>query len=132
MKLKIKLSILVIAIVAGGAILLSTLLVRQAANISLDLSIRNIENLAGRQADTWKGREEGYLRVLQTLAANMADYEDIPAAERRDRFDDMLRAVLINETNMLRLFTIWKPNAIDGMDSSFIGRTGSSPTGSSP
>ena len=27
------------------------------------------------------------------------------------------------------LYSIWKPNAVDGMDSRFIGRAGSSPTG---
>jgi methyl-accepting chemotaxis protein len=30
---------------------------------------------------------------------------------------------------MVRLYTIWKPNALDGMDARFIGRTGSGPTG---
>ena len=59
----------------------------------------------------------------------MDDYDLIPANQRRDRYDDMLHSALRSEPNMITIYTIWKPNALDGMDSSFIGRTGSSPTG---
>jgi len=129
MKIKIKLSFIVIAIVMVIASSIAILLLREASKISLDLSMRNLENLAGRQAEFWKGREDGYLRALETLASIMADYESIAPEERRNRFDEMLRAVLVKETNWLRITSIWKPNAIDGMDSRYIGRTGSSPMG---
>ena len=129
MKLKFKLSIMVIAIMAVVVTGVAALLLRQASGISMDLSVRSLENLAGRQAEFWKGREDGYLRSLETLAAIMAEYETMPPEERRDHFDDILRAVLIKETNWLRISTVWKPNAVDGMDRRFIGRTGSSPTG---
>jgi methyl-accepting chemotaxis protein len=41
----------------------------------------------------------------------------------------MLMSALEAEPNMITLYTIWKPNALDGMDSRYIGRTGSGPTG---
>jgi len=129
MKIKIKLSLMVIAIVAAVAASIAIILLRQASNISVSLSMRDLENLAGRQAEFWKGREDGYLRALETLAALMAEYESLPPEERRNRFDDMLRDILAKETNWLRIATVWKPNAVDGMDSRYIGRTGSSPTG---
>jgi methyl-accepting chemotaxis protein len=59
----------------------------------------------------------------------MANYEDIPAEQRRDRFDDMLHDALAAETSWMRVYSIWKPNAIDGMDSRYIGRQGSTATG---
>jgi methyl-accepting chemotaxis protein len=59
----------------------------------------------------------------------MADYESIPAAERRDRFDDMLLAAMKSQPNFTRIASIWKPNALDGMDVRYIGRPGSTDTG---
>jgi len=41
----------------------------------------------------------------------------------------MLKSALEEEAQMVVLYTIWKPNALDGMDDLYIGRTGSSPTG---
>ncbi|WP_461247889.1 methyl-accepting chemotaxis protein [Treponema sp. R6D11] len=63
------------------------------------------------------------------MANVMDDYEAIPANQRRERYDDMLHSALRSEPNMIAIYTIWKPNALDGMDSRYIGRIGSSPTG---
>jgi methyl-accepting chemotaxis protein len=84
--------------------------------------------MAYQQAERLAGWINSDLRVLKTLSNIMGDYENVPAGQRRDRFDDMLREVLINE-KFVTLYTVWKPNALDGMDSRYIGRPGSSPTG---
>jgi len=59
----------------------------------------------------------------------MANYEDYAPEDRRNQFDEILSSVILSNPDMNTLYTVWKPNAIDGMDSSFIGRVGSSPTG---
>ncbi|MDR0498036.1 MAG: methyl-accepting chemotaxis protein, partial [Treponema sp.] len=94
MKLKFKLSILVITIMAVVVTGISAILLREASNITIDLSTRELHNLAGQRAEYWKGREEGYLRALQTLAHVMTDYEALPPEMRRERFDDMLLATI--------------------------------------
>ncbi|MCL1928087.1 MAG: methyl-accepting chemotaxis protein [Treponema sp.] len=129
MKLKIKLSLIVILIMAVVVTGISFMLLRQASNTAISLSIRGLKDLAGQRAEYWKGREDARMQVLSTLAGVMQDYENIPAAERRDRFDSMLRATLIDQPAIITIYTVWLPNAIDGMDAQFIGRTGSSPTG---
>jgi methyl-accepting chemotaxis protein len=129
MKIKIKLSLMMIAIVAGVAGSIAVLLLVQASGISLNLNKKGIEYMTKEQAAYWKGREDGFLRVLHSLANIMSDYETLPAAERRDRFDDMLRSTINAEADMFLIYTVWKPNAIDGMDSNYIGRTGSTDTG---
>jgi methyl-accepting chemotaxis protein len=128
-KIKIKLSLIVIAIVAVVAGSIAVILLLQASDISLKSNLRGLNYIAREQAEHWKGREEAYIRALRTLANVMDDYDLIPANQRRDRYDDMLHSALRSEPNMIAIYTIWKPNALDGMDSSFIGRTGSSPTG---
>jgi methyl-accepting chemotaxis protein len=128
-KIKFKLSIIVIAIVmivAGG---IAVILLKQASGISMSLSIRGIGFVADQQSTYWKGREDRYLEVIRTLAAIMSEYETVPAEQRRDRYDDILLAALNSQPNIVRIATVWKPNAIDGMDSRYIGRIGSTPTG---
>jgi len=129
MKIKIKLSIMMIAIVlivSGG---LTVLQMREATDISMDLSIRGIKYLAQEQAKFWQGRENGYISQLNGIADIMGEYEKIRPEERRDLYDNMLLAVLNNNPRFARIFSIWKPNAMDGMDARYIGRPGSTPTG---
>jgi hypothetical protein len=70
-----------------------------------------------------------FFEAIHSLVAIMSDYESIPAQERRDRYDDILKTTLKSQTNFVRIFSIWKPNAIDGMDIRYIGRPGSTATG---
>jgi methyl-accepting chemotaxis protein len=128
-KIKIKLSIIVTVIVISVAGSIAVILLKQAANITLESNLRGLNYLAREQAEHWKGREDAYIRALHTLANVMDDYEAIPANQRRDRYDDMLQSMLSSEPNMITIYTIWKPNALDGLDSRYIGRVGSSPTG---
>jgi len=129
MKIKFKLSLIVIAIVVAVSGGLSIILLRQASNISKSLSIRGIEFLSIQRAEYWRGREDSNLRVLRTLAHIMGDFDDIAPAERRNRFDDLLEAIAEAETSMYEVYTVWKPNAVDGNDAKMIGRVGSTPTG---
>ncbi|MDR0456109.1 MAG: methyl-accepting chemotaxis protein, partial [Treponema sp.] len=129
MKIKFKLSLMMIAIVtvvAGG---IAVLLLREASTISTELSIQGLEFLAKDQATYLKGREDGYIRVLHTLANIMGDYEAYPPENRRLRFDDMLRSTINAEAAMYQVYTVWKPNAVEGMDSRYIGQVGSTETG---
>jgi methyl-accepting chemotaxis protein len=129
MKIKFKLSIMMIAIMLAVAGSIAVILLLEASNISRNLSVRGIRYLAKEQATFLKGREDGYLQTLYATAGIMQDYEDIPLAERRNRFDAMLLSVLHSNPNFYLTWSTWKPNALDGMDSGYIGRTGSTPTG---
>jgi len=129
MKIKFKLSIVVIAIMAVVVTGIATLLLQQASKSTLQLSLRSQEYLANARAEFWKGREDGYIRALTTLANVMGDFESINPEERRDRYDAMLKSALDEEPTMVALYTVWKPNALDGMDEQYIGRTGSGPKG---
>jgi methyl-accepting chemotaxis protein len=129
MKAKFRLSIPVIAIMAVAITGIAVLLMRQASGMALRLNSRSRGHLTDRHDKTLKDREDGYLRALHALANVMGDYETIHAGERRNRFDKLLKSALESEPKMIALYTVWKPNAIDGMDEKFIGLAGSSPTG---
>jgi methyl-accepting chemotaxis protein len=129
MKIKIKLSLIVIGIIAAIITTISVILLRIASSSSMRLSIRGIEFLDTARAEFWKGREDGKMQTLRTLSNIMDAYETLPPETRRDTYDEMLLSCLQSDTAILGLYMVWKPNAIDGMDSRYIGRTGSSPTG---
>ncbi len=129
MKLKFKLGVLIIAIMLVVLAGISVLLIHEMSDISRDLSVQGIRYLAEEQVTYWKERENGRLNVLRTLADIMDKYESIPADARRDRFDDIMKGVIIANPSIYQLYSVWKPNAIDGMDAKYIDRVGSTPTG---
>ncbi|MDR2576378.1 MAG: methyl-accepting chemotaxis protein [Treponema sp.] len=129
MKIKFKLSIMMIAIVlvvAGGLAIIQ--LVR-ASSITMNLAKKKTLYLANQTAQYWDGRMNGYINVLQTLSNIMNFYENLPAAERRQTYEETMQSVFEDMPDFVRIFTVWKPNAIDGMDSRYIGRAGSTDTG---
>ena len=129
MKLKFKLSIMVIAIIAVVVAGVSLLLLSKASSISIDLNREVMKFLSGEQAEYWKGRRDAHLRMVSTLADIMADYSGIPANERRDTFDRLLQGTLSAQPNIQQIYSVWLPNAVDGMDEQMIGRPGSTEAG---
>jgi methyl-accepting chemotaxis protein len=129
MKIKFKLSIVVITIMAAVVAGITSLLLWQSSKNALELSLRSQEHLTNSRVEFWKGREDGLIRTLNTLANVLGDYESIKPEERRDKFDTMLMSAFKQEPLMTVLYTVWNPNALDGMDAKYIGRTGSGPTG---
>ena len=129
MKIKIKLSVIVIAIVAVIVVGLAIIQLKQASSISLDLSKRSISNLARQRATYWEGRLDGYLQLLRGLSDVMNYYENVPVGDRRSQYESVMISVFEDMPDFVRMFTVWKPNAIDGQDSRNIGRVGSTDSG---
>jgi len=129
MKIKIKLSIMVIAILIIVITGIAAILLNRASAITIDLSKRGIQYLTSEQALYWQSRQDLRLMALRVLADIMSDYEGIEPELRRERFDSMLLGTLTSQPDLVQIYTIWKPNAVDGMDEQFIGKPGSSPEG---
>jgi len=129
MKKKVKQNIWIIAILVITAAGINIILPRQASKINFNSSNRNEEYLTGYHAEFWKNRKDGYIQALHKLADVMGSYEAIQAEERRDRYDELLKSTMEAEPQLVLLYTVWKPNALDGMDELYIGRIGSSMTG---
>src|SRR5215471_7946952 len=129
MKLKFKLSAMVIAIVVVIVVVVAVVLLNTASGMAVNLNVDAIEYIGETRAQYWKGREDARLKVIHTLADVMADYERIPVKDRRAQYDEMIAGVFAANPDLVNLYTVWKPNAIDGMDADYIGRTGSTPTG---
>jgi len=116
---------IMVVVIAG----ISTVSLMSASKAAIDLKVEAVHLLGDQQSAYWEGFIGGYIRVLRTAAAIMGNFEDMPADQRRDHIEQMMQSVFYSETNMYNLYTIWMPNALDGMDAQFIDRVGSSPTG---
>jgi len=129
MKIKIKLSIMMIAIVivvAGGVALIQ---LDTSSKIILKLAKEKTLYLARQRAQYWDGRLNGYISTLEALSNIFNFYESIPVKDRRQQFEDNLSGIFEDSPDFVRLGTIWKPDAVDGQDARNIGRSGSTPTG---
>ncbi|MCL2478264.1 MAG: methyl-accepting chemotaxis protein [Treponema sp.] len=129
MKIKFKLSLITIIIMAVVVAGISILLLNRASQISRSVNVKAISYLASEQSQFWKAREEGYLKTISTLANVMGDFESTPAAQRRERYESIMRGALAAETEICSIYMVWLPNAIDGMDAAFAGQTGATGTG---
>jgi hypothetical protein len=79
MKIKLKLSIMVIAIMGIAITGVVFILAQRFADTSVRLTRDSIRNLARARAEYWKGRENTMLKILKTVADSMGDYESTPA-----------------------------------------------------
>ena len=129
MKIKFKLSILIIAIVTVIVAGVAILLLRQASNTAVNLSKQKTMYLAREYAKEWDGKIGGFIKVLQTLSNVMNFYENLEPQTRRQDYENTMMSVFEDMPDFTRMFTVWKPNAIDGMDAKNIGKIGSTETG---
>ena len=129
MRLRLKLSIMIIAIMVIVVTGVTLVLVNRASTISRHLSEQKIAYLARQRAQYWSGRIGGYLEVLHTTAQVMGNFENMDISIRRDMYEELLRSIFEQQPDFVRMFSVWKPNAIDGMDARNIGRIGSTQTG---
>jgi methyl-accepting chemotaxis protein len=129
MKLKTRLTLIVFTmmtvVVAGVSIILLT----QARSMETDAAFENMKNLTGMYSKELQGRYENYLTAAKTLADIMNSYDDILPEQRRGRYDDVLHSVMESNPNFVGMWTLWKPNAIDGNDAAYVGAQETDSTG---
>jgi len=129
MEYKVKLSIIVIVIMVVIAAGVPVLQLRNASNVALNLSRQKTMYLARQYAQYWDGKIDGYIKVLQSISDVMNFYENLNPGLRRQEYEITLQAIFEDMPEFVRMFTIWKPGAIDNMDSRFTGRVGATETG---
>ncbi|MDR2746901.1 MAG: methyl-accepting chemotaxis protein [Treponema sp.] len=130
MKLRYRLTIIVISILIVTGVSLSVMLVNFASSMQMATALESQERLAAEQARVIQMRYETYLRIAHTLADAMADYDGDEAGRQRNRFDQFMRSVVLSNEWVVGIFAVFKPGTIDpGMDAAFAGTPGSTETG---
>jgi hypothetical protein len=121
--------ILIIAIIVVIVFCVPIILLKKASNSALSLARQIPMNLAREYAWKLGGKIDGYIEALQSLSNEMSFYENLSLETRRREYEKTMQSVFEKTPEFIQMFTIWKPNAIDGMDARYIGRVGSTYTG---
>jgi methyl-accepting chemotaxis protein len=109
---------------------ISIILLNRASSLQLDVAKISQERLAAEQARIIQMQYESYLRIANTLASTMADFDKTDLGRQRSRFDQLMESILQSEDMFVGIFAVFKPNTIDaGMDAAFAGITGNTETG---
>jgi methyl-accepting chemotaxis protein len=72
---------------------------------------------------------EIYMDTARTMAEAMGQYETMPAADRRDFFNIMLRGYIEAHPEAINIYSAWKPGILDGMDAQYANTPGTDSTG---
>jgi len=120
---------MVIAIVLMVAGCIALIELQRSSSITLDLARQKTMYMAREYAREWDGKINGYIQVLQTLSSLINIYESVEPDMRRQNCENTIQSVFEDMPEFVRMFTVWKPDAIDGMDARNISRVGSTTTG---
>ncbi|MDR1868332.1 MAG: methyl-accepting chemotaxis protein [Treponema sp.] len=130
MKLKYRLSIMVISILVLVIATISTVLLNRSSGLQMADARKNQILLAAERTQFIQRRYESYLMILRTLSNMMADFDQADVGRQRNRFDQLLESTLHSEERILDMYVVFKPNTIDyGMDDTFIGVQGNTENG---
>jgi methyl-accepting chemotaxis protein len=129
MKLKVRLTLITAALVVAAVAGVSLVLLLEARAMQVEAAFTNLEELTGRYSTMMQNRYENYLSVAKTLANIMNSYEDLPTDERRERYGDTIRSIMESNPNFMGMFSVWKPNVLEGNDAAFAGTRGTNSTG---
>jgi methyl-accepting chemotaxis protein len=130
MKLKYRLSVIVISILVVIVAAISTILLQRASSLQMATALASQERLAAEQARVIQLRYETYLRTARTLGNALADFDKADLGRQRNRFDQLMESILHSEERFVAVFAVFKPNSIDaGLDATFVGIPGNTRTG---
>ncbi len=90
-----------------------------SSNLS-SLSDRYLEEIVADYSEQVGSILSKEFNTCATIQAVFEQYEDLPAEYRRPYFDNLLRKVLEENENFVDAWTVWEPNALDGLDSEYV------------
>jgi methyl-accepting chemotaxis protein len=119
MKLKIKLSMMVIALITAIIAISSFVTLTRSSALITDEAYNYVMQISETYVEAQQRRFETYIRPAMTLAELFGEYYTIPVGDRREQFDNMLKSLTTLNENYAGMWTGWLPNALDGMDAQY-------------
>jgi methyl-accepting chemotaxis protein len=129
MKIGNKLIIMIIALtLLGIGILLGIILnisQKQIARL-VDSDLRNLGSNEAGKISLWM---ETQFSVARSLAQSMEAHEQIEPSQRRFFYNLLLRQMAEENPELASVWTVWEPNALDGLDAQYANTQGTDETG---
>jgi len=129
MKIRAKLTASMVALGLLVLGLVGVTLLVQARSYIVSFSHDRAEATAREYAKLFGGEIVSYWYIAQTTARLMEQYGSIGADSRRPFINRVLEGILASEPNILGIWTIWEPDALEGNDALFAGVEGTNAAG---
>ena len=100
-----------------------------ATNLQRRTTEESVVNLAGLTAGEIQSNFLAYFNVVKNISEIMSNYEAINVSQRRSFFDDTIQGILNSNSSMVSIYSVWRPNVLDGRDALYINTVGSNATG---
>jgi methyl-accepting chemotaxis protein len=129
MKIGKKLIIMIIALTLSGiGVLLGTVLNSSRKQITalIGSEMKNLANYEAGQLALWL---ESSFSIARSLAQSMEAYEEIDVRERRFFYNLLLKRIAEANSGLASVWTVWEPNALDGLDARYADTPGTDATG---
>ncbi|MDR2178302.1 MAG: methyl-accepting chemotaxis protein [Treponema sp.] len=129
MKLRLRLTLITAALLVVAVAGVSIVLLMRARILQTEEAFTNLEGITGKYAVMVQNQYENYMTAAKILSNIMDSYAGVPAEERRVRYDNTILSIMESNPEFMGMFSIWKPNALDGNDAAFADNPGTDSTG---
>jgi methyl-accepting chemotaxis protein len=129
MKLKIRLTVIIAAMMITVAAIISIVLLSRARTLQIEAAYENMENLTAKNASVLDARYQRYYDTVFTISHIFNGYRNVVPANRRRQYNEILSSVLETDLDLVGLYTVWKPGVIDGRDAEFANTPGTDASG---
>ncbi|MDR2659774.1 MAG: methyl-accepting chemotaxis protein [Spirochaetaceae bacterium] len=113
MKLKTRLVLIVLALVAVSGCSFAVILLSKSRDMQTETAQSELTNLTGIASKNLQLYFTEYLDAIKTISYIMADYEDVDTQLRRSRFNSNMMAAIEGYQSLVGMFSVWKPGIID-------------------
>jgi len=94
-----------------------TVLLTQATALQRRTTEEGVINIAEMTALEVQTNFLTYYNLINNLAQIMTNYETFDVNQRRLIFNEIMSGVFVSERSLWSIYSIWKPNVLDGLDS---------------
>jgi methyl-accepting chemotaxis protein len=129
MKLKLRLTLIIAAMMLVMVAAISTILLIVARRLQEDTARETLKNLTGINAEELQARYQHYFDAINYISQIMSEFEQIPLENRRLRYNEILSSILKKNSQFVGLYTVWKPGTIDNLESVYANTPGTDGTG---
>jgi len=106
------------------ATVVSVLLI-QATALQRKTTEEGVINIAEMTALEVQSTYYAYFDLVYNLAQIMSNYETFDVDSRRIILDEIMDGIFISDRSLMSIYSLWKPNALDGLDNVFADPDGS-------
>ena len=104
-------------------------MLNQASLLQRQTTEESIVNLAGMTANEVQAIYVTYYDIVRTTSQIMRNYNNIEIEQRRTFIKNIMLEILNSNNSLINIYSLWKPNALDGMDSAYANTKGTDATG---